>query len=62
MIELTHNQLADHIDDCVYHYEYPLIQLSPVGKFLLSKLVNDNKGKVVLTGEGSDEIFAGYVY
>jgi asparagine synthase (glutamine-hydrolysing) len=61
IIELTHNELADHIDDCIYHYEYPLVQLSPVGKFLLSKLVNDNQGKVVLTGEGSDEIFAGYI-
>ena len=62
IVELTHNQLADHIDNCIYHYEYPLVQLSPVGKFLLSKLVNDNQGKVVLTGEGSDEIFSGYVY
>ncbi|CAF0723281.1 unnamed protein product [Rotaria sp. Silwood1] len=62
IIELTHNELADYIDDCIYHYEYPLVQLSPVGKFLLSKLVNDNKGKVVLTGEGSDEIFAGYSF
>lgn len=62
VLELTHNELADHIEDCTYHYEYPLVQLSPVGKFLLSKLVNDNQGKVVLTGEGSDEIFAGYVH
>lgn len=61
MIELTHHELADHISDCVYHYEYPLVQLSPVGKFILSKLVQQNQGKVVLTGEGSDEIFAGYV-
>lgn len=61
MIELTHHELADNISDCVYHYEYPLVQLSPVGKFILSKLVQDNQGKVVLTGEGSDEIFAGYV-
>ena len=61
IMELTHSELADHIDDCIYHYEYPLVQLSPVGKFLLSKLVNDNQGKVVLTGEGSDEIFTGSV-
>ena len=60
IMELTHHELADHISDCVYHYEYPLVQLSPVGKFLLSKLVRQHQGKVVLTGEGSDEIFAGY--
>ncbi len=28
--------------------------------FLLSKLVRDNKIKVVVTGEGSDEILGGY--
>lgn len=59
IIELTHNQLADHIDDCIYYYEHPLRQTSPIGKFILSKAVNKNKGKVVLTGEGSDEIFSG---
>jgi hypothetical protein len=47
--------------DCVYHYEYPLMYISGVGKYILSKLVRDNHGKVVLTGEGSDEIFSGYV-
>jgi asparagine synthetase B (glutamine-hydrolysing) len=51
VIELTHNELADHIDNCIYHYEYPLVELSPVGKFLLSKLVKNNKGKVVLIND-----------
>ena len=59
ILELTHNELADHIDDCVYYFELPLRQTSSIGKFLLSKTVRDNQGKVVLTGEGSDEIFAG---
>ena len=59
MIELTHHELADHLEDCIYHYEQPLMHSSAVGKFLLSKLVNQNGGKVVLTGEGSDEIFSG---
>ena len=59
IIELTHNQLADHLDDCIYHYEHPLLYSCAVGKFLLSKVVNENGGKVVLTGEGSDEIFSG---
>ena len=59
ILELTHNELADHINDCIYYYEQPIQQTSPIGKFLLSKMVNDNQGKVVLTGEGSDEIFSG---
>jgi asparagine synthase (glutamine-hydrolysing) len=61
ILETTHDQLAEHFEDCVYHSEYPLMHISGVGKYILSKLVQDNNGKVVLTGEGSDEIFSGYV-
>ncbi|UJR12469.1 hypothetical protein I4U23_016645 [Adineta vaga] len=62
ILEITHEQLAENFEDCVYHYENPLAATSPVGKYMLSKLVRNNNGKVVLTGEGSDEIFSGYVF
>ncbi|CAF1275102.1 unnamed protein product [Adineta ricciae] len=61
IVEITHDQLAEHFDDFVCQYEYPLMATSPVGKYILSKVVQENHGKVVLTGEGSDEIFSGYV-
>ena len=44
----------------VWHTEVPLLRTAPAPLFLLSKLVNENAYKVVLTGEGSDEIFGGY--
>lgn len=59
ILQLTQNQLADHIDDCIFHYEYPLRYISSVAKLLLSRSIRENDGKVVLSGEGSDEIFAG---
>ena len=59
VLEVTHDQLAQHFDDCIYNYEYPLMHISGVAKYMLSKMVRDNHGKVVLTGEGSDEIFSG---
>ncbi len=40
--------------------ERPLLRTAPAPLFLLSKLVRDTGIKVVLTGEGADEMFAGY--
>jgi len=51
--------LADHFDASVVHYEYPAFNLNGTAKFMLSKAVRDAGLKVVMTGEGSDEIFAG---
>jgi len=44
----------------VWHAEMPLLRTAPAPLFLLSRLVKENAYKVVLTGEGSDEIFGGY--
>ena len=46
--------------DVVWHCEAPLLRTSPIPMFLLSKLVRDNGTKTVLSGEGADELFAGY--
>lgn len=40
--------------------ERPILRTAPAPLFLLSKLVRDTSIKVVLTGEGADEMFAGY--
>jgi asparagine synthase (glutamine-hydrolysing) len=44
----------------VRHAEQPVLRTAPAPLFLLSGLVRENGLKVVLTGEGADEIFAGY--
>jgi asparagine synthase (glutamine-hydrolysing) len=44
----------------VYHAEAPLFRTAPVPMFLLSRRVAAARVKVVLTGEGSDEIAWGY--
>ena len=46
--------------DVVWHTEKPLVRTGPAPLFLLSRLVRQNGYKVVLTGEGSDEILGGY--
>ena len=46
--------------DVVWHCEAPLLRTAPVPLYLLSGLVRDAGMKVVLTGEGADELLAGY--
>lgn len=52
--------IADSFPKVVWHSETPLTRTAPVPMLLLSKLVRENNIKVVITGEGSDEILAGY--
>jgi asparagine synthase (glutamine-hydrolysing) len=44
----------------VWQAETPMTRTAPAPMMILSKLVRDNGIKVVITGEGSDEILAGY--
>jgi asparagine synthase (glutamine-hydrolysing) len=44
----------------VWHTEVPLIRTAPAPMMMLSGLVRRSDFKVVLTGEGADEIFGGY--
>ena len=46
--------------DVVLHAERPVLRTAPAPLYLLSRLVRDSGFKVVLTGEGSDEMLAGY--
>jgi asparagine synthase (glutamine-hydrolysing) len=46
--------------DVIWHTEKPVLRTAPAPLFLLSRLVHDSGFKVVLTGEGSDEILGGY--
>jgi asparagine synthase (glutamine-hydrolysing) len=46
--------------DVVRHIEQPVLRTAPAPLFQLSKLVRQRGYKVVLTGEGADEVFAGY--
>ncbi len=54
------SDIAACFPDVVAHAERPLLRTAPAPLFLLSRLVRDAGIKVVLTGEGADEMFAGY--
>jgi asparagine synthase (glutamine-hydrolysing) len=44
----------------LWHCEKPLLRTAPVPLYALSGVVQDAGLKVVLTGEGADEVFGGY--
>ena len=52
--------IARIFPDVVRHGERPILRTAPAPLFLLSRMVREAGIKVVLTGEGADEVFAGY--
>lgn len=60
--DVTEESLAQDFADTAYQCEHHHFDLNCVAKFALSTLPRENGVKVVLTGEGADEHFAGYPY
>jgi asparagine synthase (glutamine-hydrolysing) len=46
--------------DVIRHTEQPVVRTAPAPLYLLSRLVREHDYRVVLTGEGSDEVLGGY--
>jgi asparagine synthase (glutamine-hydrolysing) len=59
-LQICDQDLADHYSEAVYFREAPVYQTSGVAKFLLSEHTRNHGYKVVLTGEGADEMLLGY--
>jgi len=56
------SDLAENFAGAVWHCETFFHNPHGIAKYLLSRFVHNSDYKVVLTGEGSDEIFGGYVH
>jgi asparagine synthase (glutamine-hydrolysing) len=61
-IPVRQDDLADSFADAIVHSETLCLNAHGVAKYLLSRAVRDAGYKVVLTGEGSDEILGGYAH
>jgi len=61
--EITFNEddIATRLNDVVYHAESPLKETYNTASLALSRRTRETGVTVVLNGEGSDELFAGYV-
>jgi asparagine synthase (glutamine-hydrolysing) len=52
--------IGNNFPQVVWHSEIPILRTAPVPMLCLSKKVREKNIKVVVTGEGADEMFAGY--
>jgi len=59
-LEITKRDFLDVFDDVIDALEEPHADSAAFPLFCLTKLINKNGIKVVLSGEGSDELFLGY--
>jgi asparagine synthase (glutamine-hydrolysing) len=57
---LKADHLYDNFEETSWHTERTIYNTLGVAKLLMSRHVNNANYKVVVTGEGSDELFAGY--
>lgn len=57
---VTRDDIAHAFPDVIAHTERPVLRAAAAPMYLLSRAVHDSGIKVVLTGEGADEMFAGY--
>ena len=59
-IRCTYRDISQNFPEVIWHTEKPILRTAPTPLFMLSKLVRDSNFKVVLTGEGADEVLGGY--
>lgn len=60
VIRIDGGQLYDHFAKTIWHTERSIYNTFTIAKMLLSEHVHNAGYRVVMTGEGSDELFAGY--
>jgi asparagine synthase (glutamine-hydrolysing) len=59
-VRCTPGDIARAFPDIVRAGEQPVLRTAPAPLFLLSRMVRDSGVKVVMTGEGADEVLGGY--
>jgi asparagine synthase (glutamine-hydrolysing) len=60
--QITEDEFLQDFEDFVRAQEEPVTGMSPYAQYCVMKLANRHKAKVLLDGQGGDEIFAGYIY
>ncbi len=58
----TPTDVVEHIRDLLYAQEEPFYDLTVYGQYEVMRLAHENGMKVLLDGQGADEILAGYYY
>src|SRR6266704_3007132 len=59
-VHCAYDNIARIFPAVIWHTEKPILRTAPAPLYILSELVRSHGYKVVLTGEGADEMFGGY--
>lgn len=59
-VSVSARSIAEALPDVIRHAERPLLRTAPAPLLRLAGHVHEHDFRVVLTGEGADELFAGY--
>jgi asparagine synthase (glutamine-hydrolysing) len=59
-LRCSKNQIGEVFPDVIWHTEKPVLRTAAAPMYLLSRLVRSSGYKVVVTGEGADEVLGGY--
>jgi len=59
-VRISNEDIGRVFPDVIWHTEKPVLRTAPAPLYLLSRLVRENGYKVVITGEGADEMLGGY--
>jgi asparagine synthase (glutamine-hydrolysing) len=59
-VQCDASHIADNFSATIHHTETAILRTAPTPMRLLSRLAHQSGCKVVLTGEGADEVFGGY--
>lgn len=60
VVRCSNEDIGAAFSNVIWHTERPILRTAPAPLFLLSRLVAETGIKVVLTGEGADEMLGGY--
>lgn len=58
--KLDRQQFKDAFVETIYHSDFPIYNLNAVPVYYISRMARDMGVKVLLAGEGGDELFGGY--
>lgn len=61
-VKVSQSDLIEHLSDSVYYSEGLAVNGHLTAKYILNKAIAKSGYKVALTGEGSDEVLAGYAH
>ncbi len=59
-LNINYKKVDENFLETIYHTDRPVFRTAPVPLYLLSEKVRQSDIKVVLTGEGADEVLWGY--